>query len=88
MVRHTFLRFQPFVIIGDIMPNFELDKMKQFVAETYQPESPLREIILQEKGDVDDPEVWMAKFRIWFHLSTLEKHIEYRIKEKYKYKYS
>jgi hypothetical protein len=72
---------------GETMPEFDIEIMKNFVREYYPPGSPLREVILQDKGGEISYEVLIAKGRIWFQLMRLEEHIEYRIKDKYRRMY-
>jgi hypothetical protein len=69
------------------MAKFDINIMKDFVIDYYPPGSPLREVILQDEGGEISYEVLIAKGRIWFQLMRLEEHIEYRVKDKFRYKY-
>ena len=66
------------------MPVYDVDVMKRFVLENCKPGSPLREIILQDKGGDVSHEVMHAKGTIWFQLMRLEEKIEYRLKDENK----
>lgn len=61
--------------------------MKRFVGNNYPPGSPLREVILMEKNDINDLNIRIAKGEVWMKLARLEEEIEYRVKDKFKYKY-